>query len=144
MCTAVVMVRYAYDPSRTHATRRMVRSVHLALMLLAFTTRRMVRSARLALSHIRFTEQFDFAVSDRYSYEKMHTASLVRRADLSSRHHIMPSYEKIHTASPCMARWADLRTSYHIKHSPKGSGLMWLVTYAKISPSRLSNDAVYI
>ena len=48
----------------------------LALMLLASTTRRMVRSAHFALSPFRFTAPFDFAVSDRYSYEKMHTASL--------------------------------------------------------------------
>ena len=51
-------------------------------MLLPFTTRRMVRSAYLALSPIRFTEQFDFAVLDRYLYEKMHMASLVRRDGL--------------------------------------------------------------
>ena len=30
----------------------------------------------LTLSPFRFTAQFNFAVSDRYSYEKMHTASL--------------------------------------------------------------------
>ena len=53
-------------------------------MLLAVTTRRMVRSAHLPLSLIRFTEQFDFAVLDRYSYEKMHTSSLVRRDGLIS------------------------------------------------------------
>ena len=39
----------------------------------------------------------DFAVSDRYLYEKVHTASLGT------------------------ARWAD----HHIKLSPKGSGLIW-------------------
>ena len=44
-------------------------------MLLAFTMRRMVRSAHLALSPIRFTDQFDFTVSDRCLYEKMHVAS---------------------------------------------------------------------
>ena len=63
--------------------------------------RRMVRSARLAISPIRVTSHFYFAVSYRYLYEKIHTASL------------------------CMAKWADLRTSYHMKHSPKGSGLVW-------------------
>ena len=36
----------------------------------------MVRSAHLALPPKCFTVQFDFAVSVRYSYEKMHTASL--------------------------------------------------------------------
>ena len=71
------------------------------LMLLAFTTRRMVRSGHLTLSPIRFTAQFDFAVSDWYSYKKMHTASLGT------------------------ARLADLDTRHHIKLSPKGSGLMW-------------------
>ena len=70
-------------------------------MLLAFTTRRMVRSAHLALSRKRFTAQFDFAVSNRYSYEKMHTGSLGT------------------------AGWADLSTGPHIKATPKGSGLMW-------------------
>ena len=53
-------------------------------MLLAFTTRLMVRSAHLALSPIRFTAQFDFAVLDRYLYDKIHTASLVRRDGLIS------------------------------------------------------------
>ena len=62
---------------------------------------RMVRSAHLALSLTCFTAQFDFAVSDRYSYEKIHSASLGT------------------------ARWADLSTRHHIKPSPKGSGLMW-------------------
>ena len=56
----------------------------LALMLLVLTKRRMVRSAHLALSLIRFTAQFDFAVSDKCSYEKIHTASLVRRDGLIS------------------------------------------------------------
>ena len=37
-----------------------------------------------ALPYIRFTAQFDFAVSDRYSYKKMHTASLVRGDGLIS------------------------------------------------------------
>ena len=49
-----------------------------------FTTRRMVRSAHLTLSPIRFINRCDFAVLDRYSYEKMHTASLVRRDGLIS------------------------------------------------------------
>ena len=52
----------------------------LSLMLLTFTTGRMVRSVHPALSPIRFTVQFDFAVSDIYSYEKIHTAAL-RTAD---------------------------------------------------------------
>ena len=91
------MVKHAYCAS----IKKNSRFVFLALMQLAFTTRRIVRSAHLALSPIRFTAQFDYAVSDRYSYEKMHTASLGT------------------------ARWADLSTSHHIKPSPKGSGLMW-------------------
>ena len=38
----------------------------------------MVRSAHLALAYslIRFTVKFDFAVSGRYSYEKIYTTSL--------------------------------------------------------------------
>ena len=42
----------------------------------------------IALSPIRFNAQFDFAVSDRYSYEKIHTASLGTAiwTDLSTRH----------------------------------------------------------
>ena len=57
-----------------------------ALMLLVFTMRRMVRSAHLTLSPRRFTALFDFAASNRYSYEKivLHTASLVRRHGLIS------------------------------------------------------------
>ena len=60
------------------ALRAMSYAYFLALMLLllAFTTRLMVRSVHLALSPIRFTAQLDF---DSDSYEKMHTASLVRR-----------------------------------------------------------------
>ena len=69
-------------------------------MLLAFTTRRMVGSAHLALSPTRFTVQLDFALSDRYSYEKIHTALLGK------------------------ARLADLGNCHHIKPSNKGSGLM--------------------
>ena len=61
----------------------------------------MVKSAHLALSVIRFTIQFDFAFSNRYSYEKIHTVSLGK------------------------AKWADLSTRHHIKPSPKGSGFMW-------------------
>ena len=38
----------------------------------------------LLASRTAHLAQFDFAVSDRYSYEEMHTAS----ADLSTRHHI--------------------------------------------------------
>ena len=53
-------------------------------MLLAFTTRRMVRSAHLALSPIRSTAEYDFAVSDRHLYKKIHTASLVWRDGLIS------------------------------------------------------------
>ena len=30
-----------------------------------------MKSAHVALSHIRFTAQYDFAVSDRYLYEKI-------------------------------------------------------------------------
>ena len=70
-------------------------------MMLAFTMRRMVRSAHLTLSPIRFSAQFDFTVSDRYSYEKIHTSPLGN------------------------ARWTDLSTRHHTKSSPKGSGLMW-------------------
>ena len=47
----------------------------VALMLLVFTTRRMVRSDHLTLSLTRFTAQFDFAVQDRYLYEKTHTGA---------------------------------------------------------------------
>ena len=36
----------------------------------------MVSSAHLALSPMSFTAQFDFAVPEIYSYEKIHTASL--------------------------------------------------------------------
>ena len=36
----------------------------------------MARSAHLTLSPMRFSVQFDFVVSDRLSYEKIHTASL--------------------------------------------------------------------
>ena len=51
----------------------------LALILLAFTTRGMVKSAYLAHSPIiSFIAHFDFAVSDRYSYEKMHTVGTAR------------------------------------------------------------------
>ena len=60
------------------------KSFILALMLSAFTTRRMLGSAYLALSPIRFTAQFDIAVLDIYSYEKIHKASLVRRDELIS------------------------------------------------------------
>ena len=70
----------------------------LALMLLAFTTRRMVRSAQLALSAIRFTTQFHFTVSERYSYEKIHTASLARRDGLIS--------ALITTSNPRLKAWA--------------------------------------
>ena len=49
-----------------------------------------------------FTAKVRFAVSDRYSYEKIRTASLGNTA-----------------------RCAHLSTSHHIKPSPKGSGLMW-------------------
>ena len=69
----------------------------------------------LTLSRIRFTAKFDFAVSDRYSYEKMHTASLVRRDGIIS---------------------ALVTTS-----SPR---LKAVVTCAEISPSRLPNDALGI
>ena len=43
----------------------------LALMLLGFIANRMVRSAHLTLSPILFTAQFDFTISDRYSYGEM-------------------------------------------------------------------------
>ena len=75
-------------------------NVILALMLSAFATRRMVRSAHLAHPPIRFTAQLDFDVSYRYSYEKIHSASIV------------------HTA-----KWFDLSTRHHIKLLPEG--LMW-------------------
>ena len=57
------------------------------------TMRRMVRSVHLALSQMHFTDQFDFTVSDRYTYQKIHTASLgtTRWTDLTTRHHIKPS-----------------------------------------------------
>ena len=61
----------------------------------------MLRSAHIALSPISFNAQFDIPALNRYSYENIHTASLGT------------------------ARWADLSTSHHIKHSPKGPGLMW-------------------
>ena len=48
------------------------------------------------------TAQFDFAAPYRYSYEKIHIV-----------------------ASLGKARWADLSSRHHIKHSSKGSGLMW-------------------
>ena len=73
----------------------------LALMLLAFNARHMMRSADLALSPKRLTAQFVFAVSNRYLYEKIHTASLGT------------------------AKLADLSTRHHSKPSPKGSGSMW-------------------
>ena len=73
----------------------------LALMLVALTRKRMVRSAHLALSPKRLIVQLDFAALNRYSYMKIHTASLGT------------------------ARWADLSTRHHSKHSPKGSDLMW-------------------
>ena len=59
----------------------------LALMLMAFTMRHMVRSAHLALSPMRFTDQLHFTFSDRYLYEKIHTASsgTARCTDLSTR-----------------------------------------------------------
>ena len=65
----------------------------LALLLFAFITRRMVRSAHLALSPKVFTAQFDFATSNRYSYEKIHIASLgtAQVAYFSTRHYIKPS-----------------------------------------------------
>ena len=69
----------------------------LTLMLLAFTKRHMMRSAHLALSPKRFNAQHDFAVSDIYSYKK------------------------IHTASSGTARLAVP----NIQPSPEGSGLMW-------------------
>ena len=37
-----------------------------------------------ALSHFRFAAQFDIDISNRYSYEKIHIASLVRRHGLIS------------------------------------------------------------
>ena len=74
----------------------------------------MVRSVHLAFCPIRFT---DFSVLDRFSYEKIRTASLGT------------------------ARWADLSTRHHIKPSPTRLGLD-VVTSAEISPSRLPNDAV--
>ena len=55
----------------------------------------------IVLSPERFAVQFDLEVLNRYSYEKMHTASLGT------------------------ARWAHLSTRRHIKPSPKCSGLMW-------------------
>ena len=76
-------------------------------MLLAFTTRRMVRSAHLALSPIGFTALFDFGTSNRYSHEKIHTASLGT------------------------ARWADLGTRHQIKPSPKCSDLH-IILYSEI------------
>ena len=102
-------------------------------MLLAFTMRLMVRSAHLALSLIRFTAQFDFAVSDRYSYEKMQTASLgtARWADLSTRHHIRPRLKaRAWCGDLC---WDEPITPsqrcrmYIMSHQPMGSAYqIWL------------------
>ena len=68
----------------------------------------------LPISH-----SLDFATSNRYSYEKIHTASLGT------------------------ARWAHLSTSHQIKPSPKGSGLKWwfVLRWTHLS---LPNDAVCI
>ena len=112
-----VMSYYAVRPSVCPSVRQAVISMSISFDLYDNATistiiletlsvgfhfeRRMVRSAHLALFLIRFTAQFDFSVSDRYSYQKIHTASLG------------------------MTKWADLSTSHNIKPSPKGSGLMW-------------------
>ena len=68
-----------------------------------------------ALKGLSFTVQLDYAVSDIYTYKKLHTAWLGT------------------------ARWTDLSTRHYIKPSPKG-----VVTCADMSPSRLTNDAVCI
>ena len=62
--------KYNTHPFNNGTTGRVL---HSCTQAVDFTTRRMVRSAHLALSFIRFTAQFDFAVSDRYSYDKIHT-----------------------------------------------------------------------
>ena len=69
---------------------------------------------------IHFTALFDFAVSDRYSYEKIHTASLGTD------------------------RWVDLNTRHYIKPTSKGSGLDVVVTCAEMRPSHLANGAFVI
>ena len=90
-------------------------------MLLTFTTRRMVRWAHLALSPIRFIVQFDFAVSDRHSYEKMHTASLgtARWAHLSTSHPIGLMWWLV-------LRWAHLAfPTMPYAYIPGSLGVLW-------------------
>ena len=70
-----------------NANNMSARRIIHALVLLAFTARLMVRSAHRVLFPIRFSAQFGFAVPDRYSYKKIHTASF-GSADLNTRHHI--------------------------------------------------------
>ena len=73
-------------PSRTHAVER---------------------SAHLTLSPKRYTVQFEFVALNRYSYEKIHTASYMARwADLSTRHHIRP---RLKARAWCVdLRWAHI------------------------------------
>ena len=84
-------------------------------MLLAFTSRLKMGSAHLTLSPIHFTAQFDFAVSDKYLYEKIHTASMGT------------------------AEWADLGTRHRMK-----ACACYMVTRAEMSPTPLGNDAACI
>ena len=95
-------------------------------MLLAFNTRRMVISAYLALYPKRFTVQMDFAVSDKYSYKKIYTASLgtTRWVDLSTRHHIslvldvVVTYARMSPSQRCRTHIISVRaddpSKYHI------------------------------
>ena len=77
-----------------------------ALMLLAYTMTLMPRSDHLPLSAMRFTAQFDFAVSDRYSY--------VLRA-LRKKTYCIVGYGEMVSFQHC----------YQIKYSPKGSSSMY-------------------
>ena len=53
-------------------------------MLLAVNTRRMLKYPHLTVSPVHFTVQFDFAVSDRYAYEKCILHCWVRQDVLTS------------------------------------------------------------
>ena len=76
----------------------------IALLRLAFIVRRMLRSAHLALSHIRPTDHISLI--------------LPFQIDIRRRKYM-------YSASLGTARRSDLSTRHVIKHSPKGSGLMW-------------------
>ena len=86
-------------------------------MLLPSTTRRMMRSAHLTRSYtnMRSSAQFDFAVSDRYSYEKMNRwirPSYRIRSDRQT--NILPVADNWIDEMDT-ARWTDLSTRHHIK-----------------------------